>query len=136
MQKTRTASLHTFFRTFMLVPCEDIGFNSCGRAASGDDAALRFFLRSGINKFKKTKNLWSAPHFAANEYSFSFLLYRSTVSSLKYFDRGHPDILLHLLLDGVPLSERDIWGRTPLHISVEAKTYTCANFLLQVTVCF
>ncbi len=43
-------------------------------------------------------------------------------------------MLLLLLLAGVPMSERDLYGRTPLHIAVEAQAYACAAFLLQVRV--
>jgi hypothetical protein len=50
------------------------------------------------------------------------------------YRRGHADMLLLLLLAGVPMSERDLYGRTPLHIAVEAQAYACAAFLLQVRV--
>ena len=43
-------------------------------------------------------------------------------------------MLLLLLLAGVPMSERDLYGRTALHIAVEAQAYACAAFLLQVRV--
>ncbi|ELR23194.1 uncharacterized protein ACA1_067780 [Acanthamoeba castellanii str. Neff] len=83
--------------------------------AAGDEDTAQFFIKCKVNIYKKsTRGLWSAPHFAANE--------------------GHADMLLLLLLAGVPMSERDLYGRTPLHIAVEAQAYACAAFLLQVRV--